>query len=360
MKILHIESGCNLYGGALQVVFLLRGLAAAPGRQVLICPRDSAIAAVQDIPATVHAIRMGGDADPLQTLHIRRIIRTELPDLVHIHSRRGADLWGLMAARACRVPVVLTRRVDNPEPRWLVHMRYGHCKHVVTISRGILRVLRSEGVPEDKLTCVHSAVDTERYRPGPDPAWFSGTFDIPAGAPAVGMIAQFIERKGHRTLLDAIPRILEDHPQTRFFLFGQGPLLSEIEHRLRQTGLDQHVRAAGFRDDLERVIPNLDLVVHPAQMEGLGVSLLQASACAVPIVAARAGGIPEAVRDGENGVLVPPADGSALAEAVIALLADPKRARAMGQRGREIVLRDFSIPTMVAGNLAVYRRVLRR
>ena len=361
MKILHIESGRNLYGGALQVVFLLRGLAAAEsGRQVLVCPRDSAIAAVQDVLATVHAIRMGGDGDPSQTLRIRRIIRTEAPDLVHIHSRRGADLWGLMAARACRVPVVLTRRVDNPEPRWLVRMRYGHCDHVVTISRGIFQVLRSEGVPEAKLTCVHSAVDTECYRPRPDPAWFSSTFDLPAGAPAVGMIAQFIERKGHRTLLDAIPRILEAHAQTRFLLFGQGPLQTEIEHRLRQTGLDQHVLVAGFRDDLEQVIPNLDLVVHPAQMEGLGVSLLQASACAVPIVAARAGGIPEAVRDGENGILVPPADAAALAESVIALLNDHTRARAMGQRGREIVLRDFSIPTMVSGNLAVYRRVLRR
>ena len=361
MKILHIESGRNLYGGALQVVFLLRGLAAADaGRQVLVCPRDSAIAKVQDVPATVRAVRMGGDTDPLQTLHIRRVIRQEAPDLVHIHSRRGADLWGLMAARTCRVPVILTRRVDNPEAHWLARMRYGHCNHVITISRGIFQVLRSEGVPEDKLTCVHSAVDTERYRPQPDPVWFRRTFDLPAGAPAIAMIAQFIERKGHRTLLDAVPRILEKHPQTRFLLLGRGPLLTEIERRLRQASLDQHVLVGGFRDDLERVIPNLDLVVHPAQMEGLGVSLLQASACAVPIVAARAGGIPEAVRDGENGVLVPPADATALAEAVIALLGSPKRARAMGQRGREIMLSDFSIPAMVAGNLAVYRRVLRQ
>jgi glycosyltransferase involved in cell wall biosynthesis len=361
MNVLHIESGRNLYGGALQVLFLLRGLAASDGRQILVCPEHSAIAgAAGDLRGPVHAIPMGGDIDALQALRLRRLILAEKPDLVHIHSRRGADLWGLLAARSARVPVILTRRVDNPEPRWLVRLRYGACDRVVTISEGIRAVLRSEGVPNHKLCCVHSAVDTERYRPGADRAWFERTFDLPSASRPIGMIAQFIERKGHRTLLAAIPRILANHPDARFLLFGQGPLRSGIEQRVAEAGLHDRVRLTGFRDDLHRVIPNLELVVHPARMEGLGVSLLQAAACSIPIVAARAGGIPEVVRDGENGILVPPTDATALAAAVNRMLAEPDQARALGARGREIVVSEFSIPAMVAGNLAVYGQVLGR
>jgi glycosyltransferase involved in cell wall biosynthesis len=109
---------------------------------------------------------------------------------------------------------------------------------------------------------------------------------------------------------------------------------------------------------MPRILPCLDLLVHPATMEGLGVSLIQAAAAGVPVVAARAGGIPEVVAHGENGLLVPPEDPDALREAVAALLADPARAGAMGRRGRERAARLFSVDGMVEGNMAVYRRVL--
>ena len=102
----------------------------------------------------------------------------------------------------------------------------------------------------------------------------------------------------------------------------------------------------------------LDLLVHPAEMEGLGVSLLQASAAAVPIVTCRAGGLPEAVQEDVTGLLVPPADVPALGAAVGRLLADAPLRREMGAAGRARVLAEFSIDGMVEGNLAIYRQVL--
>ena len=120
----------------------------------------------------------------------------------------------------------------------------------------------------------------------------------------------------------------------------------------------EQVRLAGFRDDLDRVLPCLDLVVHPAEMEGLGVSLLQAAAAGVPLIGTAVGGIPEVVRHEESGLLIPPADEAALAEAVIALLRNPERARALGRAGRALVEREFSVASMVKGNMAVYRALL--
>lgn len=168
-----------------------------------------------------------------------------------------------------------------------------------------------------------------------------------------------IQRKGHRYLLEAAPAILEQCPGARFLFFGKGPLRQELEELSAKAGLRDKVLFAGFRQDLQRIVPCLDLVVHPALMEGLGVSLLQAAATAVPIVGAKAGGIPEIVRDGINGYLVPPGNAEALVEPIVSLLQDRQLAASFGSAGQQIVQEFFSIPAMVAGNLNIYRKLLR-
>lgn len=359
--VLHVETGMHLYGGALQVFYLLRGLAEAGWRNVLVCSEGSAIAeAAAGFVTRVHAVPMSGDLDFKFIGRLRDIVRAEAPDLIHLHSRRGADVLGGIAARLEKVPVVLSRRVDNPEPKWVARLKYRLFDQVVTISNGIRDVLLSEGVPPDKVVCVHSAVDAERYRPGGDRAWFDREFGLAADDQAVGMVAQLIPRKGHRYLLNVVPRILQSCPNARFLLFGKGPLEAELRERIAAAGLQDQVRLAGFRDDLDRILPCLDLLVHPAEMEGLGVSLLQAAASGVPLVGTAAGGIPEIVRDGQTGLLIPPADEAALADAVIVLLRDRERARAMGRAGRDLVEREFSIPAMVEGNMEVYQALLAR
>lgn len=363
MKVLHVEGGRHLYGGALQVVFLMRGLAAHGVSNVLACPTGSAIAGAGAGHAEVCELAIGGDADIGFVARLAALIRRHAPDLVHLHSRRGVDVWGAVAARRCGVPVVLSRRVDNPEwPPW-VRWKYGRVDRVVAISQGIARVLQAEGVPAARVDCVRSAVDTDAYAPlavgdTAARAWFRAEFALADGAPVIGMAAQFIERKGHRTLLDALPAVLASVPSLRVLLFGQGPLLEPMRRLALQHGLAEAVNFVGFRNDLPRVLPHLELLVHPAEKEGLGVALLQAAACAVPIVAGRAGGMPEIVRPGLNGELIEPGDAAALARQTLALLGDPARRAAYGAAGRELVLREFSVDAMVRGNLAVYRSVL--
>ena len=114
MKVLHVEAGMHLYGGALQVVFLLRGLKAQGVACVLACPTGSAIAAEAAPHARVVQMTMKGDADVALTGRLRKLIREVQPDVVHLHSRRGSDLWGALAARLEGVPVVLSRRCPRP------------------------------------------------------------------------------------------------------------------------------------------------------------------------------------------------------------------------------------------------------
>ena len=202
------------------------------------------------------------------------------------------------------------------------------------------------------------AIDVAEYHQGCDCAWFRREFSLAEDETVVAVIAQLIPRKGHQVLIDTLPQVLAAAPRTRVLLFGQGPLREVLEAQCVERGVAEHVVFAGFRTDLERILPCLDLVVHPAFMEGLGVSLLQAASCGVAIVAARAGGIPEVVRHGESGLLVEPGDAGALAAAILALLQDPERRQALGRGGRALVERCFSLESMVAGNLAVYRELL--
>jgi len=359
MHVLHIEAGRHLYGGALQVVYLLEGLSERGIRSTLICSAGSEMAErARGAAQRIHAIPWRGELDPAIFFRLLAILRGEKPDLVHVHSRRGADLWGGLAARALGFPAVVTRRVDNPEIRLSARIRYRLYERVITISGGIRRVVLDAGVPEEKVVCVRSAIHDDWLESTCDRAWFRDSFGLGGDGLTVGVIAQLIPRKGHRIILAAAPMILARHPDAVLLFFGQGPLEGELKGMCRELGLADRVRFAGFRKDLRKILPCLDLVVHPALMEGLGVSLIQAAACGVPIVASRAGGIPEIVRDGLNGILVDPGDPSALADAVNRLLGDDDLRSGMGSSGRELVRREFGLEQMIEGNLRVYREVL--
>lgn len=358
MKILHVEAGKHYYGGARQVAYIIEGLHQRGVINLLACPVGAEIGRAVGNTATVHEMKMRGELDAGMATRLLRLIRAERPDIVHLHSRRGADLWGGVAARLAGVPCVLSRRVDNPESRWQVALKYRLYDHVVTISEGIRQVLLSEGLAPGRVSCVRSAVDAAPYLLPVDRAEFRREFGLPSDALVIGMVAQLIRRKGHRYLLDAAVTLRARYPALRLVLFGQGPLREELEAEVRQRNLADMVVFAGFRKDLPRWLGGLDILAHPADMEGLGVSLLQASAAAVPIVTSRAGGLPEAVADGVSGLLTPAGDVPALTAALDQLLSDSSLRQRLGQAGRSRILNEFSVDAMVQGNLAVYQKVL--
>jgi glycosyltransferase involved in cell wall biosynthesis len=358
VKVLHVEAGRYLYGGAQQVVWLNEGLAHRGVENVLVCPKGSDIAAAVAGKARVHAIKMSGDLDVGLVPRLIRILRAEKPDLVHIHSRRGADIYGGLAARIVGIPAILSRRVDNKESWLLSPFKYTLYGRVIVISKAIGSVLVSCGVDASKIKTVRSAVNANAYSTEVDKDWFESEFSLPRNAKTLGVIAQLIPRKGHKYLLNILPHLLEAHPQLQVLIFGQGPLATELTGRVAQPEFEGRVKMAGFRNDLHRVFPNLYVVVHPAEREGLGVALLQASASGVPVVAARAGGIPEIILDDVNGITFDIADEVGLLSALDALLADKALRDRLGASGSHLARSEFSLDAMVEGNLKVYQSVL--
>lgn len=358
MKILHVETGRHLHGGARQVLYLMQGLAERGFDNVLVCARGSAVASAAADIARVVALPWRGEADALAALRLLRVVRDEHPAVLHAHSRRGADWFTALAAASSQVPAVVSRRVDNVETGWLVRWKYRHYSAAIAISAAIADVLRETlGNALPPVRMIHDAVDSARFAPGGERAWLAAEFALDPTQPIIAMVAQFIPRKGHTLLLDALPELWQRHPGLQCLLLGRGPERSRIAALVQARGWEARVRLPGFRADMARILPALDMLVHPALTEGLGVALLEAGACGVPVVAAAAGGIPEVIEHGRTGLLVPCGSSEPLAAAMLRLLDDPVFAAQLGRAARLRVERDFSVDAMTTAHATLYREL---
>jgi glycosyltransferase involved in cell wall biosynthesis len=237
----------------------------------------------------------------------------------------------------------------------------------VAISDAVREQLERQGVPLAKLRTIRSSIDADACQPTWSREQFLAEFALEPTNRVVAVVAQLIPRKGHTLLLEAWPMIRNRCPDARLLVFGAGPLQADLQNRAGQGGT---VTFAGFRPDLREFLGRIDLLVHPATREGLGISLLEAQAAGVPVVALAAGGVPEAVADGVTGLLVPPGNPAApmatpaatlaagLADGVIQLLDYPNRRRQLGIAGAARIRAEFSPDRMVEDYLDLYREVL--
>jgi glycosyltransferase involved in cell wall biosynthesis len=163
--------------------------------------------------------------------------------------------------------------------------------------------------------------------------------------------------KGINVLIEAAHRVVEQHPGARFIVFGAGPEKHHLEQLIQMNDLGHAFALAGFNDSLDQLLPNADIMALPSLTEGLPNIVLEASAAGVPVVATAVGGTPEAVVDGETGLLVAAEDPVALADAINKLLADPARRERMGRAGREFVRTEFSFAKQAQQYLELLARM---
>ena len=359
MKILHVETGRHLYGGPQQVIYLILALIERGHDCTLVCPPDSRIDAAARIEGIhVRNLFCAGDLDLPFAYRLVQYLQEAKPDLVHCHSRRGADMLGGLAASFADIPAVVSRRVDNTEMRLMAALRYRPFKKIIAISKAIAAVLHDHDVAEERIEVIRSAVDTERFAGPPDCRKIRKEFGVPNDAYVIGAAGQLIPRKGHRYLLEAAAELKHSLPPFRLIIFGEGYLNNQLRDQAASLGLGDIVQFAGFRDDLDDYMGCIDLFVHPALAEGLGVIALKAAAAGVPIVGFDAGGFSEAVVDGESGVLVAPEDVDALQVAITKLIEDDALRTKMGEAGRQRMQNEFSIDTMVDKHIELYQAVL--
>jgi phosphatidyl-myo-inositol dimannoside synthase len=198
---------------------------------------------------------------------------------------------------------------------------------------------------------VHPGVDTEHFQPMPNVQELRKDLGIPSSGPILLSLARLVEWKGQDTVLRALPRIREACPSVHYVVAGSGPYRADLERLAQELGISEAVQFAGFvpYEALPQLLAAADVIVLPARefrsgmpAEGFGITLLEAAACARPVVAGNVGGTAEAVLDGVTGLLVDPCDPAAVAGAVLRLLDDPELAGRMGEAGRRRALAEFT------------------
>jgi glycosyltransferase involved in cell wall biosynthesis len=299
----------------------------------------------------VRALPFRGDLWPPAIWALWRLIRRERPVALLLHDPHAVSA-GLLAARlAGGVECVAVRRVDFPLRSFFSRRKYAACGRVIVVSRAIGKVVERAGITPENLRLVYEGVPDRTPLPGGREAL--AQLGVPRTAPVVGNVAALTAHKDHATLVEAMALLRSRVPEARLVIAGEGELRPALERQVRERALADRVLFAGFRRDLDRLLPACSVFCLSSHLEGLGTSLLDAMAFALPVVATAAGGIPEAVQDGVTGRIVPARDPAALALALASVLEDEGRRRELGAAGRRRFLERFTADRMVEDTLRV-------
>lgn len=359
MKVLHVHKLTGVSGSEGHLLALLPALRAlgidarflgldVPGSDA---PRF--YATLDELGVPHQSVRCGPDVSIRMARDVVRAVKTQRPDLLHTHLVH-ADVYGALAARRLRVPLVSTRHNDD---RYLLGpFRYvdrGFARgasRLIAISDAVRRFLEAAGHDPRKLVTIRYGLDELPAAPSePTPA----AAGIPPGVPLALAVGRLIEQKDHATLLRAFALVRERQPEARLAILGSGPLEGATRARARELGVEDAVSLPGRtspRDWLERA----DVFVHTSRWEGFGIVLLEAMLASLPVVGTRVSAVPEVVVDGETGLLAEAGDVRGIAAPLEALLGDPERARAIGEAGHRRAREEFSVAAMAQRTRAVY------
>lgn len=360
MRVLHVDSAGGWRGGQNQVLLTARGMRDRGHEVLLACQAGGVLESrARDVGLTVAPAFFHGDLSPAAVWSMRRAWSAFHPEVVQLHDPHALSAGTLVSLVRAREPspqLLATRRVDFPLRGPLSRLKFRSCKRVIAVSRAIARVLEADGLEPDRVRVVYEGVPDRP--PAAGGAAALQALGISPESPVVGNVAALTGHKDHSTLLEAAARVIARVPEVRFLIVGDGELRRSLEGRAKALGLGAHCVFAGFRKDLDVLIPAFTLFCLSSRMEGLGTSLLDAMAFGRPVVATRAGGIPEAVEDGLTGLLVPARNPLALAEALLRLLSDASQREQMGRAARRRFEERFTAERMVDETLAVYRDAL--
>jgi glycosyltransferase involved in cell wall biosynthesis len=357
---LHIDTARTWRGGQNQVLLTVNGLRELGHRAALVAHPDGELRRRAAEGLELIPIASKAEVDLQAAWRLSRAIKRLNPDIVHAHDPHGVAMasFALSLGGSARMPVlVASRRVDfhlngNAFSRW----KHRQVDCFIAASEAIRQMLISDGVPAARAVTVHEGIDVSAVAATPS-VNLHETFWLPHHAPVVGNVAALVPHKGHRHLIDAAHLVVQRLPDARFLILGEGELREPLERQIREHRLEKHVLLPGFRTDVIGCIHGFDLFAMSSVTEGLGTSLLDAMACSRAIVATRAGGIPEVVEDGLTGILVPPHDHRAMAEAIVGLLGDPPLRQRMGEAGFRRAREGFTVERMVTETAAVYARL---
>lgn len=338
MKVCHVNLATGFSGGEQQTLLLIE--------QQRALGYDLTIVGASGSPFVQRARALGCSVVETRHFLVGHARRTTADvRCIHVHEGR-AVYWALLQHLLFGTPFLITRRIDNPlKHKFLLDLAYRRARHVVGLSRAIQSEIQKthpdrsvEIIPSSPRTYpVDAAILAQMKRQ------FSGRF-------VVVQAAKFHAHKGHEVSIEAARKLQTSHPDIHFCLLGDGPELVSI--RALATDLD-NVSFPGQQSNMGDWFALADILIHPSHSEGLGSVILEANRAGLPVIATRAGGIPDIVTDGINGLLIPAGDGDALAHAIARLHDQPELRETMAENAVQFV-RQFNIEETAKKYQALY------
>ncbi len=362
MRVLHISSAKTWRGGEQQLAYLVGEFAAREEvQQRVFCAEGSEMETFckkQEIPFYTYKKRFS--SDPGVALKLSQVCNKTAIELIHCHDAH-AHTFAVMAVAffGLKMPIIVSRRVDFPIGKGLLsRWKYHHSsiRKIVCVSEKIRSIMAND-VPPNQLEVVHSGIDPERFG-------FKNTgilhreFAIPEEMPIVANVAAIAPHKDYFTFVDAVEEVLKRGGKAHFFMIGSdGGEREKVERYISEKKLTNHITLTGFRKDVPQILPEAAIFLITSKTEGLGTSVLDAFACGVPVVATRAGGIPEMVIHERTGLLADVGDASTLAEHVLSLLKNPQQGQIFAANASKKLL-DFTKVETARQTLKIYEKTL--
>ena len=310
----------------------------------------------------VKVLPSGGSFDLKLIKNIATFIRKEQINIIQSHLF-DMNFYSSIAARIARIPHICTEHGDihhiakkadiNTKIKAITILNL--TKELIFVSQftrdQFLRIARG---PTEKTKVIYNGIALEEYESQIDIYSIKSELGLKTNQLIVGNVANLYPVKGHRYFLQAAKEVLQQIPHTRFLVIGKGPLENELKNEALKIGIFDYVKFLGFRDDVRDLLKIMDVFVLPSLSEGLPLSLIEAMASKVPIVASNVGGISEIVSQGKNGFLVSPGCSDILASKIITLLRDKYMAKKLGMNGYRKVKSQFSLQQMVNKYVELY------
>lgn len=317
----------------------------------------------REIPTHDHLI--GSKYDVGVWRRLTRLFRARRVDAVVTVGAGDKMFWGRLGARSAKVPVVLSALHSTGWPDGVGRLN----RLLTSITDGFIGVaaphgehlVKHERFPAEKVFVIPNGVDVERFRPRAEcRALVRSSLAIPAQAPLIGIVAALRPEKNHELFLRAAALVRQHRADAHFLLVGDGPERPAIERWIGAFGLQSCVHLLGTRSDTQQILAACDAFALTSHNEANPVSILEALACGVPVVATRVGSIPETVVPGETGFLATPGSADEIAGHLLQLLDDGNLAARLGATGRQRVVDRWSLDAMVRGYMELMEAVYDR
>jgi glycosyltransferase involved in cell wall biosynthesis len=350
MNILFVSSARGWGGGEVWLREICEGLAKRGHRTAIACRQESEImkrlggGAVRLLP-----VRLAGELDPSAVLALRGVMRAERTGLVCCNMEKEFRIGG-MAARLAGVPIVMSREVDRPIKNTLVNRYfYGRIGSGIMVNSHATRETLITSAPwlaSQRIEVVWKGIDTDTPAHARAAA-VREQFHLRSDDVVAGFVGRLDEQKGIIALLEAMKIAAAKNARIKLVIAGDGNQYDTIVEFVKANGLAERIFLAGFRDDVPAFMKAIDFLVMPSLWEGFGYSAVEAMAASKAVIATNVSSLPEIVRDGETGILVPPGSPDPLANAMLVLASRPDLAAAYGAAGAIRARTLFNLTTMV-------------